>query len=271
MLFLKNKITLFLAVLLLTALSAPLQAKAIDTASSSVLRFQHKMAEKGHAEYQYKLARMYESGTNIQRNLDNARHWYELAAKQHYKPAEHRLVYLEIQQHKFQPQHQPWLEVVKREARYNDPEALFLLGQIYAEGLGVEQDFKKSLTLLRKASAANITESETEIRRVEKLVTEAQEREEKAQRLEQELEQQRLQEAQRIARQKQLQQQQAAQLQQQKLREKQQKQRANEEKARQQATIVIAPKKLAPPPPPPEETSANDICSGHNRFLATCR
>jgi TPR repeat protein len=280
MLFLKRKITSASIVLLLVSLYTPIPAHAIDTAASSVLRFQQKMAEKGHAEYQYKLARMYESGNAIERDLDNARHWYQLAADQQFKPAQHRLNYLNIRQHGFTPEHQDWLEKIRLDAQYNDPEALFLLGQMYADGIGVEQDLNKSLKLLRKAAAGNIAESESEIRRVEKTQAEYEARELAAQRLKQQQEIAQAQAAQ-IALQKQqalLARQKQQALQQQALKQQQkagttQKQPGQivQHQPPSPATVIMPQKTEAMPQDIADETGTNDICAGHNRFEATCR
>ena len=276
-LFLNRKTPFLPVIITLVCLLLPISSQAIETAPESVLRFQQKMADKGHAEYQYKLARMYESGNMIEHSLTQARHWYNLAAEQQYKPAQNRLIYLDIKQQGFTARHQDWLEILQREARYNDPEALLLLGQMYKEGTGVEKNLNKALILLRKAAAGNIAEAELEIRQVEKTLAE----EEARQLAAQQREQQEREKAAQIARQKQqaliAQQKQQALIAQQKRQALAEQERLNAEK-KQAAKIAAA--KSAPPPPQQaepqaqemaEETRRIDICSGHNRFQATCR
>ncbi len=163
----------FLMSLLLTPFSE-LQAELFDP-SASVFRFQKKMAERGDIASQFKLGLMYETGSGVDANLENARLWYKKAAEHNYKPAQNRLTYLEIKQSGFKEKHQQWLKELKNDARFNEGEALFLLGQMYAEGTGVSKSLTRSIKLLRKASAANIPGSESEMLRVENELIELQE------------------------------------------------------------------------------------------------
>ena len=137
-------------------------------ASVSVLRFQQKMAHKGHPEAQYKLAMMHESGTVVKIDIDQAKYWYKKAAYQDFKPAKNRLVYLDIRQNGFKKTHNFWLKDIEHDALYGDGEALFLLGQMYLYGTGLKQDLKKSVNILKRAAAYNIPASEAELNRAEK-------------------------------------------------------------------------------------------------------
>jgi len=161
--YLKNS----LLVLLCFSFSPPELLAGPYDPSASVFRFQKKMAERGIAESQLKLGLMYETGSGVKASQLNALIWYKKAAAQNYKPAINRLTYLEIRKSGFSPQHQAWLKELKKDASFNEGEALFLLGQMYAEGTGVEKDPQTALKLLRKAAAGNIPGSEAEIMRVE--------------------------------------------------------------------------------------------------------
>ncbi len=136
--------------------------------SASVLLFQKQMAKRGNAESQFKLGLMYETGSGVKSSPVLAASWYKKAAKQKYKPASNRLTYLEIKKSGFNDSHNKWLKQLKSDARFNEGEALFLLGQMYSEGTAVEKNLKLSLKLLQKASGVNIPGSETEIARVER-------------------------------------------------------------------------------------------------------
>ena len=252
-------------------------------ATSSVFRFQQVMADKGLAQAQYKLAMMYESGTGVEASLIKAKIWYGRAALQNYKPAQHRLTYMDLKQNGYQTHHAAWIDDLKRDAVYGDGEALFLLGQMYADGTGVQQDLEKSRGLLKKASAGNVAGSETELLRVEGLYLAQQQRrqqeaeKQQAARKAQDLEQQKLQkqrqqrrEQQRIAREKQLIVERQRQLEMIRKREVEQarierelaKARAREliREAEQQAAGLLI-----------SETDTSSICSGRNRFSSTCR
>ncbi len=143
-----------------------LAAEAYDT-SASVFRFQKTMAQRGNTESQFKLGLMYETGSGAKQNALTAQSWYKKAAKQNYKPAINRLTYLEIKKSGFKSNHQQWLKDLQKDARFNEGEALFLLGQMYSEGTGVHKSLTRALELLRNAAGGNIPGSEAEIVRVE--------------------------------------------------------------------------------------------------------
>lgn len=142
--------------------------------SSSVFRFQQQMAKRGNAESQFKLGLMYETGSGIEPSQTRAISWYIKAAEQNYKPASNRLTYLDIKKSGFNSNHKEWLQQLKSDARFNEGEALFLLGQMYSEGTGVHKSLTLALSHLRKAKGGNIPGSEAEIARVEQELAELQ-------------------------------------------------------------------------------------------------
>ncbi len=135
--------------------------------SSSIFRFHQKMAKRGIAASQQKLGLMYETGSGTRQNTLSARLWYKKAAAQNYKPAINRLTYLQIKQSGYTNEHNKWLKGLKNDASFNDGEALFLLGQMYSEGTGVNKSLTKSLELLKKAAAGDIPGSEAQAAKVE--------------------------------------------------------------------------------------------------------
>ncbi len=139
--------------------------------SASVFLFQKQMAKRGNAESQFKLGLMYETGSGINASAALATSWYKKAARQNYKPASNRLIYLEIKKSGFKESHKKWLKELKDDARFNEGEALFLLGQMYSEGTAVDKNLSRSLKYLRKAAGGNIPGSEAEIARVERELT----------------------------------------------------------------------------------------------------
>jgi len=125
------------------------------------------MAKRGNAESQYKLGLMYETGSGVNTSSALATSWYKKAARQNYKPASNRLTYLDIKKYGFNDSHAQWLKTLEKEARFNNGEALFLLGQMYSEGIGVNKSLTRSLKYLHKAAGGNIPGSEAKISRVE--------------------------------------------------------------------------------------------------------
>jgi Sel1 repeat-containing protein len=155
-----------LLLLIVSGVDLNLNAESYDP-STSVFRFQKQMAKRGNAESQFKLGLMYETGSGVNNSSVLAIVWYKKAALQSYKPASNRLTYLEIKKSGFNDNHKKWLDELKNDAQFNEGEALFLLGQMYAEGTGVNKDLNKAQDLLQKAVQGNIPGSEAEITRVE--------------------------------------------------------------------------------------------------------
>ncbi len=135
--------------------------------SASVFRFHQKMAKRGVAASQQKLGLMYETGSGTRQSTVNARLWYKRAAAQNYKPAINRLTYLQIKQSGYTDEHRKWLKNLKSDASFNNGEALFLLGQMYSEGTGVNKNLTRSLELLQKAAAGDIPGSEAQVAKIE--------------------------------------------------------------------------------------------------------
>jgi Sel1 repeat len=141
-------------------------ASAFDV-SASVLRFQTKMAERGSVESQYKLGFMYETGSGAGQNIDKAMHWYKKASAKRFQPATNRITYLKLKNTGMKHEYIRWLSQLKTSAQANDKDALFLLGQMYAEGTGVNKSLTQSLELLRNAKRKNVPSAEPFILRME--------------------------------------------------------------------------------------------------------
>ena len=141
-------------------------ANAFD-ASASVLKFQTKMAERGVVASQYKLGFMYETGSGVDQNIDKALHWYKKAAAKRLKAASNRITYLKLKNTGMKHEYIHWLSTLKNSAQANDKHALFLLGQLYADGLGVNKSLTRSLEFLHKAARQNMPSTEPYILQVE--------------------------------------------------------------------------------------------------------
>lgn len=276
----KRLITCIVLILGITLLPATVFA---GSASTSVFRFQQKMADKGIPQAQYKLGMMYETGVAVERNLIKAKLWYGRAAYQNYKPAQHRLTYLDVKQNGFTPAHEQWVRDLKQDASFGNGEALMLLGQMYADGIGLQTNLDKSLELLRKAVGANVPGSETELARVDTMYA-VQQKQRLAEQQAVQLKQQQLDEQKRAqqAEQQRWQEQRQRRLEQERRQREQQliaERRHQQQLAIRQAELEKQ-KKLASQraleaalrePMLVTETDTSDICSGHNRFSATCR
>lgn len=81
-------------ILLLTLLLVGAFAVAGEDPNAKLFEAHSRLAAKGVAEAQFKLAEMYEEGRGTAVNLDKSREWYELAAKQGHEEAQNRLTTL---------------------------------------------------------------------------------------------------------------------------------------------------------------------------------
>ncbi len=159
------------SLLLVIIMTTPfcLQADDLIDQSSNIFKFQQKLANSGNVGAQYKLASMYESGDGVTASIEQAKHWYGLAADAGSKPAMHRNTYLITKEQGYdQVKNGAWLKSVKKDADARDTDAMLLLGQLYSEGLGVKKDLLKSLELLEQVQmlgAANVDSQIVKIRR----------------------------------------------------------------------------------------------------------
>ena len=156
--------------LVLSFAHLPLLYASEDT-STSIIKFQQTMAAKGHPSAQYKLAMIYETGDGVTQSgviqdIAAARIWYSRAANQAYKPAAHRLKYLDMLQNQTDAD-QSWLAQLQRDADAGDGEVMLLLGQMVANGSGLPADLKRATYYLRKARSLNVPGSEAELARVD--------------------------------------------------------------------------------------------------------
>lgn len=144
--------------------SQAVKAEDLGSFGTHIFMFQEKLAKRGNVRAQYKLGTLYEFGVSVKPNVEQARHWYQLASKSNYLPAINRNIYLEIKASGFVPQkHNQWLAELIKLADTTEPNALILLGQMHRHGIGVKKDLEKSLDLLSQASALGHTEIDAEI------------------------------------------------------------------------------------------------------------
>lgn len=139
-------------------------AENLGSFGNAIFLFQEKMAKKGDVLAQYKLGTLYEFGISVKPDIEQARYWYQLAAKSEYLPAINRNTYLDIKANGFEAQkHNQWFAALKQQSDKLEPNALILLGQMYHHGIGEPRNLNKALELLSQASALGHTEIESEI------------------------------------------------------------------------------------------------------------
>jgi hypothetical protein len=124
-------------------------SSSLDDMSSNVFFFQQKLANNGNVQSQYKLGEMYEAGGGVEKNLDQAKSWYQQAASGGYTPAKNRLTYLEIKASGYSPEkYADWVATVVAEAEQRNTTSMLLLAQMHREGVGVKKDLVAARDLL---------------------------------------------------------------------------------------------------------------------------
>ena len=155
--------TLLLSLIALS-FSFALQAEGSINQSSNVFNFQQKLAINGNVNAQYKLGFMYEVGEGVEADIEQAKHWYKLAAEAGSSQAEQRNTYLTIKEHGYdKDKYAEWLNGIKKDAGQRKPDAVLLLGQLHHQGLGVKKDLKQSLELLNLVNVLGAANVEKEI------------------------------------------------------------------------------------------------------------
>jgi len=134
---------------------------------SGVFDFQQKLAKNGNPQAQYKLAAMYESGRGAAKNINKAKDWYKKSAANNYKPAKHRLTYLEVKSTGFKASHKPWLKDLSADAKKGDVEAIYLLGEMNENGTGIKKNLKQARAYYKAASTKGSVDAENRLYEVE--------------------------------------------------------------------------------------------------------
>jgi len=140
---------------------------------SGIFEFQQKLAGNGNPQAQYKLAAMYESGRGVAKDISKAKDWYQKAAANNYKPAKHRLTYLEVKRAGFKVSHKTWLKDLSADSRKGDLEAMYLLGEMHENGTGVKKNLKQARAYYRAASTRGSVDAENRLYEVEEKLNRA--------------------------------------------------------------------------------------------------
>ena len=129
----------------------PAISSSLDDMSANVFNFQQKLANSGNVQSQYKLGEMYEAGGGVEKNLEQARSWYQQAASAGHAPAKHRLTYIEIKTGGYkQEKYGDWVTTIIAEAGQRNNTSMLLLAQMHREGVGVKKDLVAARELLDK-------------------------------------------------------------------------------------------------------------------------
>ena len=110
-------------------------------------------AEKGDAEAQYEVGRLYEKGDGVESSDKDSFYWYEKSAKQGNADAQSELGYIYILGNSFvKPNPEESFKWFEKSAAQNNIYSINSLGTSYEYGAGVKMDEKKSLEYYKKAA-----------------------------------------------------------------------------------------------------------------------
>ena len=109
------------------------------------------LADKGNAESQYKLGKMYTEGAGVSINHDKASAAFENAAKQGYAKAEYKLGLNYYEGTGVNRNRKAACKWFKAAAEQNHPASQYYLGKMYASGSGVKRNYTTSLEWFTRA------------------------------------------------------------------------------------------------------------------------
>lgn len=134
----------------------------------NIYTFHKKLAENGNKLSQYKLGTMYELGLGTKSNIEEAIRWYTISSEKGHTSAANRLTYLQIRKDGYSADiHSNWLDNLRKQVQENDAESIFLVGQLYQHGVGVDKNPNQAILLFKKAGAMGMIEADLQIETLE--------------------------------------------------------------------------------------------------------
>ncbi len=154
----KNGLRLLLMLLLLSPAAYAEQAVDIESLQQG--------AAAGNAYDQLNLGAAYDNGIGVERDIDQALQWYQRAAEQGVAEAQFNLAHLLVTEELSSVAAAEWM---LKAAEQGMVDAEYLMGVIYAEGIGVESDRNEARIWLQKAADKGHVEATNFLQEMEKL------------------------------------------------------------------------------------------------------
>lgn len=136
----------------ISSCNAALNGKRYDEA----LKCLEPLAQKGNAEAQDDIGRIYEAGLGVPQDFKQAAGWYRKAADQGYARAQNSLGLLYMNGQGVTQDYQQAIDWFRKAAAQGEAEAQNNLGFMYANGFGVPKDLNQAIALFRKAAAQGV-------------------------------------------------------------------------------------------------------------------
>ena len=111
------------------------------------------LAERGNAEAQYRVGRMYEFGQGVPQDKAKGIAWVRKAAEQNHADAQQELGVVYATGDGVKQDDVQAVEWFRKAATQGDATAQYNLGLLYAKGQGVQKDYAEAITWWRKAAA----------------------------------------------------------------------------------------------------------------------
>lgn len=129
------------AAALLGSWFAVTSASAQTKDAASFNRHLRALAEKGHADSQYKLGIAYDEGLGISKDYTEAFKWFRLAAEQGHAHSQFRVGDMYMSGNGIAKNDAEGVKWFRKAAEQGLPNAQGMLGMVYAKGQGVPQNY----------------------------------------------------------------------------------------------------------------------------------
>lgn len=137
-------------------------AEVSSIQADGLFDFQMKLATKGNAEAQFKVGEMYETGFGVKTNMKEAEIWINKAAKQGHETAGFKLLYWDMKKNGMKGSNRAKYTNMVTKAEAGEGQAMYYVGKMFADGVGVRKNYDKALDWLNKATFIGVLEAERE-------------------------------------------------------------------------------------------------------------
>jgi TPR repeat protein len=151
-------IRVLVLVLIISMSLAPLAVQA-----DYLFDYQMKLAKQGHAEAQFKVGEMYETGFGVEQDNREAKYWITRSANQNNEMARFKLLYWVMKTKGLNGENKTKVEELNAKAKQGNAHAQYYLGKMYAHGVGIKKNPDVAIDWLNKAALVGVLEAELEL------------------------------------------------------------------------------------------------------------
>jgi hypothetical protein len=166
----KSLLVILSIIFLSLAISVPAAANTEDWGMVQRFKKQISLAKQGNVKAMYNVAKLYQRGRGVDKNIKKAAEWYGEAAKVGHAPAQARLGILYFEGRGVKQNYTKALKLLNLAAKDNIPSALYQLANMYELGTGVKQSLTKSIAWYKKANKYGYYRAKAKIKRLQKIL-----------------------------------------------------------------------------------------------------